>query len=212
VDSGASFDRDAHGLPFVVWYLQQVCANPLAGGKHAVDYLDLHYYPQDPNGSATHIVSDADDSTTAARRLSSLKELYNPAWVSNSWISDLGDDVTWHYTRPNLIPRVRAWIDQYCPGTKLAITEYNWGGDGTASGAVAQAELLGIFAREGVDLAARWVAPAGNSNAERHSPCSSTTTVPAQACAVPARLRPAPTWTRSEPTRFATSAATTSSC
>jgi hypothetical protein len=62
---------------------------------------------------------------------------------------------------------VRAWIDQYCPGTKLAITEYNWGGDSTASGAVAQAELLGIFAREGVDLAARWVAPAANSNAEK---------------------------------------------
>jgi hypothetical protein len=160
-------DRDGHGLPFVAWYLQQVCANPLAGGKRAVDYLDLHYYPQDPNGSATRIVSDADDATTAARRLSSLKELYNPAWVSASWISDLGDDATWHYSRPNLIPRVRAWIDQYCPGTKLAITEYNWGGDGTASGAVAQAELLGIFAREGVDLAARWVAPAADSNAEK---------------------------------------------
>jgi len=160
-------DRNAHGLPFVAWYLQQVCANPLAGGKHAVDYLDLHYYPQDPNGAATHIVSDADDATTAARRLSSLKELYNPTWVSNSWISDLGDDATWHYSKPNLIPRVRAWIDQYCPGTKLAITEYNWGGDSTESGAVAQAELLGIFSREGVDVATRWVAPAANSNAEK---------------------------------------------
>jgi len=40
-------DRDAHaGTPFVAWYLQQVCANPLASGARAVDYLDLHYYPQ----------------------------------------------------------------------------------------------------------------------------------------------------------------------
>jgi hypothetical protein len=46
---------------------------------------------------------------------------------------------------------------------------------------VAQAELFGIFAREGVDLAARWVAPATNSNAERHSHFSSTTTVPVRA-------------------------------
>jgi hypothetical protein len=160
-------DRDAHGLPFVAWYLQQVCANPLAGGKRAIDFLDLHYYPQDPNGSATRIVSDADDATTAARRLGSLKELYDPAWVTTSWIADLGDDATWHYSKPDLIPRVRAWIDQYCPGTRLAITEYNWGADGTASGAVAQAELLGIFAREGVDLAARWVAPAAGSNVEK---------------------------------------------
>jgi hypothetical protein len=62
---------------------------------------------------------------------------------------------------------VRAWIDQYCPGTKLAITEYNWGNDGTSSGAVAQAELFGIFAREGVDLATRWVAPDADTRVER---------------------------------------------
>lgn len=53
------------------------------------------------------------------------------------------------------------------PGTKLAITEYNWGNDDTNSGAVAQAELFGIFARDGVDMAMRWVAPTANSKAER---------------------------------------------
>ena len=161
-------DRDAHGgMPFVAWYLQQVCAHPLAGGARLVDFLDLHYYPQDPNGSPSAIVSVADDTATAARRLTALKELYDPAWVSTSWIADLGDDATWHYSKPDLIPRVRAWIDQYCPGTRLAISEYNWGGDDTASGAVAQAELFGIFAREGVDLAARWVAPASGTRAEQ---------------------------------------------
>ncbi|MEO7326923.1 MAG: glycoside hydrolase family 44 protein [Dokdonella sp.] len=157
-------DRQAHGgMPFVAWYLQQVCANPLAGGGHVVDYLDLHYYPQGQN-----IALNNDDSTgTAALRLRSLKELYNPAWVSESWMSDLGDSDSNHYSKPNLIPRARAWIDQYCPGTKLAITEYNWGNDGTNSGAIAQAELFGIFAREGVDMATRWVAPDPNTKAER---------------------------------------------
>jgi len=168
----AGSDRAAHGdLPFVAWYLQQVCANPLAGGARLVDYLDLHYYPQDPDGSPTKIYSDADDATTAARRLASLKELYDPNWTSNSWIGTLdgaaGDDPTWHYTKPDLIPRVHAWIDQYCPGTKLAITEYNWGEDTTASGAVAQAELFGIFARERVDVAARWIAPGADTNVEK---------------------------------------------
>ena len=161
-------DRAAHaGMPFVAWYLQQVCANPLAGGKRLVDFLDLHYYPQNPNNAPTDIVGSADDAATAARRLRSLKELYDPAWVSESWLADLGDSDDNHYDKPGLIPRVRAWINQYCPGTKLAITEYNWGGDGTASGAVAQAEALAIFAREGVDLAARWEAPAANSKVER---------------------------------------------
>ncbi|MGB8634074.1 MAG: glycoside hydrolase family 44 protein [Rhodanobacteraceae bacterium] len=156
-------DRQAHGgMPFVAWYLQQICAHPLAGGAHAVDYLDLHYYPQGSNVA----LSDDDAPGTAARRLASLKELYDPDWVSDSWIADLGDSNAWHYAKPDLIPRVRAWIDQYCPGTKLAITEYNWGNDGTASGAVAQAELFGIFARESVDMAARWVAPAQDSRVE----------------------------------------------
>jgi hypothetical protein len=157
-------DRAAHGgLAFVAWYLQQVCANPLPGGKHLVDYLDLHYYPQGANVA----LSSDDSATTAGRRLRSLKELYDPAWVAESWFADLGDFDSNHYSKPALIPRVRAWIDQYCPGTKLAITEYNWGGDGTSSGAVAQAEALAIFAREGVDLAARWVAPAASSKVER---------------------------------------------
>jgi hypothetical protein len=157
-------DRQAHGgMPFVAWYLQQVCANPLAGGAHVIDYLDLHYYPQGQNVA----LNDDDSTSTAALRLRSLKELYNPAWVSESWLSDLGDGDANHYSKPNLIPRVRAWINQYCPGTKLAITEYNWGNDGTTSGAVAQAELFGIFAREGVDMATRWVAPEANSKAER---------------------------------------------
>ena len=157
-------DRAAHGgMPFVAWYLQQVCAHPLAGGARAVDVLDLHYYPPGSN-----IALDDDDSAaTAARRLRSLKELYRPDWVSESWISDLGDADANHYSKPNLIPRVRAWIAQYCPGTRLAITEYNWGNDGTTSGAVAQAELFGIFAREGVDMATRWVAPEPDTKAER---------------------------------------------
>jgi hypothetical protein len=133
------------------------------GRAHVVDYLDLHYYPQGSNVA----LSDDDSPSTSARRLRSLKELYDPAWVSESWISDLGDGDANHYDKPNLIPRARAWIDQYCPGTKLAITEYNWGNDDTTSGAVAQAELFGIFAREGVDLATRWVAPGANTRAER---------------------------------------------
>jgi Glycoside hydrolase family 44 len=171
----AGSDRSAHGgLPLVQWYLQQVHAHPMSNGKPLVDYLDLHYYPQDPNGSATQIYSqnDNNDPATSARRLRSLKELYDPNWTSESWIGTVdgpdGDDPDWHYTKPNLIPRVKAWINEFAPGTKLAITEYAWDDHGaTDSGAVAQAELLGIFAREGVDLATRWTAPATNSLGER---------------------------------------------
>ena len=91
--------------------LQQVCAHPLAGGAHVVDYADLHYYPQGQNVA----LSDDDSPATAARRLRSLKELYDPNWISESWISDLGDSDANHYDKPNLIPRVRAWIESLPP-------------------------------------------------------------------------------------------------
>ena len=157
-------DRAAHGgTPFVKWYLERVCAHQQQTGVRLVDYLDIHYYPQ-----AQGVALSGDESgATAARRLRSLKELHDPAWASESWIADLGNASPWFYARPQLIRRARAWIDEACPGTKLAITEYNWGADNGASSALAQAELLSIFAREGVDAAARWVAPLPNSLVER---------------------------------------------
>ncbi len=153
-------DRQAHGgLPFVEWYLQQMCANPLPGGARRIDTLDLHYYPQG-NVAGLGGASDSESAADSARRLRSLRELYDPTYVAESWVGADG-------SRPQLIPRVRAWIDARCPGTKFALTEYKWGPDNGASGALAQAEALAIFGREGVDIATRWVAPEVGSLAER---------------------------------------------
>ncbi len=58
-----------------------------------------------------------EDAATAAKRLRSLKELYDPNWTAESWIAD----------KVNLIPRLRQWIQESCPGIKLAVTEYSWG-------------------------------------------------------------------------------------
>lgn len=162
-------DRAAHGgVPFVRWYLRQVCAHQQATGVRLVDILDLHYYPQGENVvdfGGNLAVSES--ATASARRLRSLKELYDPDWVSESWLADLGDAAPDHYAKPQFLRRVRALIDAECPGTGLAITEYNWGPDGGNSSALAQAELLAIFAREGVDMATRWVAPPAGSAVER---------------------------------------------
>jgi len=48
----------------------------------------------------------------------------------------------------------------------IAITEYKWGPDKGPSGALAQAEALAIFGREGVSQATRWIAPEVGSIAE----------------------------------------------
>jgi hypothetical protein len=87
-------DRNAHGgLPFVQWYLRQVCTHAQQTGTRLVDYLDLHYYPQ---GSDVVDFTDgtpgaSENAANSAKRLRSLKELYDPAWVAESWFADLGD-------------------------------------------------------------------------------------------------------------------------
>jgi hypothetical protein len=101
-----------------------------------------------------------DDALTVAARLRSLKELYDPTWISESWIADGSPNVV------QLIPRMRTWRDTYCPEMKLALAEYKWGKDDTISGALAQAEALAIFGREGLDMALRWVAPESSSLSE----------------------------------------------
>ena len=150
-------DRTAHGgLPFVAWYLQQVCDHAAAnGGLRPVDVLDVHFYPQ---GGVDGIGDSASSELPedSARRLRSLRELYDPAHVSESWIAD----------NVRLIPRLRDWIANHCPDTGIAITEYKWGPDAGPSGALAQAEALAIFGREGVRMATRWVAPEVGSLAE----------------------------------------------
>jgi hypothetical protein len=75
--------------------------------------------------------------------------------VDESWIAGAGPEGG----IVQLIPRMRAWVEQYYPGTKLAVTEYNWGALGHINGALAQAEVLGIFGREGLDLATLWAPP-----------------------------------------------------
>ncbi len=149
-------DRQNHGgMPFVEWYLQQVCAHQTQFGVRPVDYLDIHFYPQ---GNVTGLggASDSELPDDSARRLRSLRELYDPSYTSESWIAD----------QVQLLPRVKAWMNARCPAMKLAVTEYKWGPDRGPSGALAQAEALAIFAREGVDLATRWVAPADGSLSE----------------------------------------------
>lgn len=141
-------DKAAHGgLAFVPWYLRQLHRLDAAGGPRLLDYLDEHYYPQ--SGVA---LRDAGDAALQALRLRSTRSLWDPAYIDESWISDLAPGGI----AVKLIPRLRAWIKAEYPGTKVAITEYNFGGLESLNGALTQADVLGILGRERVDLATLW--------------------------------------------------------
>jgi hypothetical protein len=137
-------DRAAHGgMDYLPWLLEQLRGEHERTGRRTLDVLSVHYYPQ--SGEFGNDTS----TTMQARRNRSTRSLWDPRYVDESWI---GDTV-------KLIPRLRQWVDTYYPGTRIAITEYSWGADTHINGATAQADVLGIFGREGLDLAARWLAP-----------------------------------------------------
>ncbi len=145
-------DYNGHGGQlFIPWYLDQMRSYEQSHSKRILDYLDLHYYPQ-ANGVSLALAGSA---STQALRLRSTRALWDPNYKDESWISDTEDGGV----RVQLIPRMRQWVNASYPGTRLAISEYNWGGLEDINGALAQADVLGIFGRENLDLATLWSPP-----------------------------------------------------
>lgn len=141
-------DQAAHGgIPLVAYYLQQMAAYEQQTGTRLLDYLNLHYYPQAVG--VAFVGSGGDNDTTKALRLRTTRSLWDREYVDESWIEG----------PVFLIPRMRDWVNQYYPGTKLAIGEYNFGAMDNINGAVTQADVLGIFGREQLDLATLWAPP-----------------------------------------------------
>ena len=139
-------DRKKHDdAPFLDWFLRQVAAQDKKTGRRTLDVLDVHFYPQ-----ASGVYSGATDPAANALRLRSVKALWDANYKDESWI---GASV-------QLIPRLHQWVDKNYPGTKIGLTEWNWGADATLNGGLAVAEVLGVFGREKLDMACYWTAPA----------------------------------------------------
>jgi len=146
-------DYATHGnLYQVEWYLDQLRQYEQGHNLRLLDYLDLHYYPE--SGVA---LTTAGGSAMQALRLRSTRSLWDPTYRDESWIG--GDDQAPDMRYVRLIPRMHDWVNTYYPGTKLSITEYNFGGLESLNGALAQADVLGIFGREDLDFATLWNYP-----------------------------------------------------
>ena len=142
--NGTFPDRAAHGgMDYLPWLLDQLHKHDAKTGKRLLDYFTVHIYPQ--GGDYT------DDVTPKimALRNRSTRALWDPNYTDESWVN----------AKIGLIPRLKKWVAAYYPGTKIGITEYNWGAEKSLSGATAQADIWGIFGREGLDLATRWTTP-----------------------------------------------------
>ena len=141
-------DRNNHGgSDYLPWLLDALRQNDTATGKRLLDMFTVHYYPQGGE------FSDDVSSAMQLRRNRSTRSLWDPNYIDESWIAD----------RVQLIPRLKNWVSTYYPGTQVGITEYNWGAENHINGATAQADILGIFGREGLDMGARWTTPASST-------------------------------------------------
>jgi hypothetical protein len=163
-------DRQAHGGAY-----------EKAHGIRLLDYLDLHTYfaPQYPLNSGNFLAFQTAGDTSAQKvRLDSTRVFWDPTYTDpdtdvpsagqhNQPFPQANYTTDANYTSncyppaqaPQVIPMMKKWVADDYPGTKLAITEYNWGGQESISGALAQADILGIFGREGLDIGTLWGPP-----------------------------------------------------
>ena len=131
------------GMDYIPWLLAQWKA---AG--HPIDILSVHFYPQGAEDS------NDDSAATQALRNRSTRQLWDPNYVSESYINQ----------PVYLIPRLKAWISAYYyANTPIAVTEYNWGDEANMNGATTQADIFGIFGKYALNIATRWTVPAAGS-------------------------------------------------
>ncbi len=143
-------DRSTNGgWDYGPWLLDQFRQHEVATGQRLLDYFTYHIYPQGGDGG--------DNVSTSIQQLRnrSTRSLWDTNYVDESWIGSVIE----------LIPRMKSWVTTYYPGTRIGITEYNWGAEWHINGATAQADILGIFGREGLDLATRWTTPTNGAMA-----------------------------------------------
>ena len=128
-------------------------------GQRLLDVLDLHWYPEAQGGGVRVTGEDTTAAAVAAARVQAPRSLWDPTYVETSWITQFagqpahpadsrgeGED-----RRP--LPGHRA---RRSPSTTTAAAA-------TSPGRSPQADVLGIFGRDGVFAAALWDLPGGTS-------------------------------------------------
>lgn len=148
-------DASGKGI-FVDYFLQGMKQASDTAGTRLLDVLDVHWYPETYNGVGRFCNFDDDNGSTALRdaRMQAPRALWDASFREPSWIGDYHQAVFGGNIQ--LLRWLQGRIDAKYPGTGLAITEYTYGGGNVISGGIAQADVLGIYGREGLFAATFW--------------------------------------------------------
>jgi mannan endo-1,4-beta-mannosidase len=147
---------------YIDYFLEEMKKASDASGKRLMDVLDLHWYSE-ASGDNRINVDTATTPKDRAARLQAPRSLWDPDYAEDSWISKWATPkqpvTNWNDPTPgpiNLIPRVLESIRKYNPGTRIAITEYNYGEANHVTGGLANADFLGVAGRTDVFAASFW--------------------------------------------------------
>jgi hypothetical protein len=141
---------DAKNRDFQEVFLAAMQAAEKSTGQRLLDVLDVHWYPEASAGGKRIVTPDSNPEVIEAR-VQAPRSLWDATYTENSWITKAST-----HGPINLLPRLQKKIDANYPGTLLAMTEYNYGGGGHISGAIAEADILGIFGQQNLFAAAEW--------------------------------------------------------
>jgi len=136
---------------YLDYYLDKMEEASSAAGKRLLDVLDVHWYPE-AYGDGQRICFGSPPYTrlNCEARMQAPRTLWDYDYHENSWIESCCG--SW---LPILPPLFNS-INTYYPGTKLAITEYDYGAQDHWSGGIATSDVLGIFGKYGVYIATYW--------------------------------------------------------
>jgi hypothetical protein len=155
-------DKAAHGgVDFLPWWLNQVMWMDQINGSRSLDVFDIHAYGD--CGPTTNFTNAQLQAATVA-----CSGFY---WDPATENADTNNTYTTN-EEPNpgipfIIPRFKAMVNAIYPGTPLSFTE--WGAGLAAnsgsdfSTAIADADTLGVFGREGLSFASRWGGPSSGT-------------------------------------------------
>jgi Glycoside hydrolase family 44 len=138
-------DRANHGgADYLPWLLDQLRQNHAVTGRRVLDIFTVHYYPQ--SGEFSEDVSTAMQqrrnrstrSSVGSNVRRSIVDQRSPA--ADSALEELGELVL--------------------PGHRDRHHGVQLGAENHINGATTQADIYGIFGREGLDMGARWTTPA----------------------------------------------------
>ncbi|MGN1147050.1 MAG: glycoside hydrolase family 44 protein, partial [Lachnospiraceae bacterium] len=135
---------------FIDYYLDTMEEKEQEYGCRLLDVLDLHFYSEARGACGERLCEHYEEDACIKARIDSVRSLWDGDYKEDSWIMDTGAKFF------PLLPNVQQSIDEYYPGTKIAFTEYDFGGGDHISGGVAQADFLGTLANHEVYLATLW--------------------------------------------------------